>query len=68
MLAPRLELNFERTFFIICHSPLPTALCIRLWILISMNTVFIQTINHSQNWPPCLRLMDETPTSYWINN
>ena len=26
----RLELNFKRTYFIICQSPLPTALCIRL--------------------------------------
>ena len=35
--------------------------------LINMNKVFIQTINHSQSWPPCLHLMDETPSSCRIN-
>jgi len=35
--------------------------------LISMTKVFIPTINHSQSWPPCLHLMDETPLSCAIN-
>ena len=34
LLPLRLELTFKRPFFIICQSPLPTALCICLWILI----------------------------------
>ena len=34
VLPLRLELTFKRPFFIICQSPLPTALCICLSILI----------------------------------
>jgi len=34
VLPLRLELTCKGPFFIICQSPLPTALCIRVWILI----------------------------------